>query len=452
MDAPETTEPTDQHLVEVPVVVDSTGQVWALPACRPIPGSGSTGGWGLVEAPALDPESALAAAAAAGDIAAERGPGRHDVALFLHRTVAGETTDEPAAGSITLSPVPAGEDDPLGGWALAEELLGIDLAEGSPRGEHGWDDASATEALIPLGHAIEARLFAAEAAEDAVLLHLRTPHGAGVRVVEVAAAGSPVGSGVVLRLVAHGRDRVHALNRLHHALSTCAAVVADTTTNRTDLIAAVSAELAGSPAQGPVTPAPDPVAILVSAVRASDSQRETQRAAFHARAARGRPEPVDASGVATSLSCCGQQYVLRVYQTGPKTYRIDAGDAVAELAIERINDFEWEVTAAGRLHHVVIASYGTGCLLEIDGVAHQVQRDEGIAVRAQWPALIVSMAVESRSGRGRGRPVGGRRGHEDGVDPARTLRGNHHVPGGPAQRPGRRRSTVGDDPTCHPRR
>ena len=395
MDAPETTEPTDQDLVEVPVVVDSTGQVWALPACRPIPGSGSTGGWGLVEAPALDPESALAAAAAAGDIAAERGPGRHDVALFLHRTVAGETTDEPAAGSITLSPVPAGEDDPLGGWALAEELLGIDLAEGSPRGEHGWDDASATEALIPLGHAIEARLFAAEAAEDAVLLHLRTPHGAGVRVVEVAAEGSPVGSGVVLRLVAHGRDRVHALNRLHHALSTCAAVVADTTTNRTDLIAAVSAELAGSPAQGPVTPAPDPVAILVSAVRASDSQRETQRAAFHARAARGRPEPVDASGVATSLSCCGQQYVLRVYQTGPKTYRIDAGDAVAELAIERINDFEWEVTAAGRLHHVVIASYGTGCLLEIDGVAHQVQRDEGIAVRAQWPALIVSMAVES---------------------------------------------------------
>ncbi len=52
------------------------------------------------------------------------------------------------------------------------------------------------------------------------------------------------------------------------------------------------------------------MAVLVSAVRASDSQRETQRAAFHARAARGRPEPVDASGVSTSLNYDGQQYAL----------------------------------------------------------------------------------------------------------------------------------------------
>ena len=52
------------------------------------------------------------------------------------------------------------------------------------------------------------------------------------------------------------------------------------------------------------------------------------------------------------------------------------------------------MTAAGRKHHVVVASQGTGCVLEVDGVAHHVDRDEGIAVRAQWPALIVSVAVE----------------------------------------------------------
>ena len=63
------------------------------------------------------------------------------------------------------------------------------------------------------------------------------------------------------------------------------------------------------------------------------------------------------------------------------------------MAIDRANDFEWTVTAAGRDRHVVIASHGTGCLLEIDGIAHRVDRDEGIAVRAQWPALIVSVAV-----------------------------------------------------------
>ena len=59
---------------------------------------------------------------------------------------------------------------------------------------------------------------------------------------------------------------------------------------------------------------------------------------------------------------------------------------------------EWDVTAAGRKHHVVVASQGTGCVLEVDGVAHHIDRDEGIAVRAQWPALIVSVAVAANLG------------------------------------------------------
>ena len=203
--------------------------------------------------------------------------------------------------------------------------------------------------------------------------------------------GAAVGSGVVLRIVAHGHDRDTALARLHHALSDCAVVVANCATNRPALLAAVAAEMADAPARP--RPASDPVAILVAAVRASDSQRDTQRAAFHARAARGRPEPVDAAGVSTSLNYDGQQYSLHVFQTGPRTYRVDAGDAVAEVAIARANDFEWTVTAAGRDRHVVVASHGTGCLLELDGIAHRVDRDQGIAVNAQWPALIVSVVV-----------------------------------------------------------
>ncbi len=241
------------------------------------------------------------------------------------------------------------------------------------------------------GHAVEARLFAADAPDGAPVLYLRPPQGPGIRVVERAAVGAAIGSGVALRIVAHGRDRATALTRLRHALEACAVVVAGSACNRTALLAAVAAEIDGTPATS--RPQSDPVAVLVSAVRASDSQRETQRAAFHARAARGRPEPVDASGVSTTLTYDGQQYALRVFQTGPHTYRIDSGDAVAEVAIDRENDFEWTVTAAGRDRHVVIASHGTGCLLEIDGIAHRVDRDEGIAVRAQWPALIVSVAV-----------------------------------------------------------
>ncbi len=367
----------EHDLIEVPVVVDPTGQTWPLPACRPVPGTGDGARWPLVESAALTPTAALAAADTAAAIGSAAGAGRHDVALSL-------------GGA---SNVPTATETPgcLDGWSIAEELLGIDLVAGRLAGDPGWDDAAATEALVPTGHAVEARIFAADAPDDARLDHLRTPFGAGVRVVDAAEIGSTVGSDVVLRVVAHGRDRAHALTRLRQALMSCAAVVAGSATNRCGLLASVAAELSSSgEGQGSE---PDPLAVLVAAVLASDSQRETQRAAFHARASRGRPEPVAASGVTTSLSYLGHRYTLRVFQNGPRTFQIRSGDAVAELAIDRLNGYEWDVTAAGVTHRAVITPGGTGCLIEVDGAAHAVQRDEGIAVRAGWPSLVVSIAT-----------------------------------------------------------
>ncbi len=378
-----------EGMVEVPVLVGSDGQVWALPACAAIPGVDEGT---LLESPALEPGSAEVATATAVSIAEPRGPGRHDVALVK--------SSDPAATATFAAAV---ADDPdgavLGGWALAEELLGIDLRGASDQVPE-WSGALAP---APSGHAIEARVRAADAPEDALLKHIRSPQGPGVRVVTRAQAGDPIGSGVALSVIAHGRDRATALTRLRQALMDCAVVVEGAWTNRSALIAALTAEITGVPT--PEATEPNPVAVLVSAVRASDSERETQRAAFHARAARGRPEPADAAGVATTLSYDGLQYALQVFQTGPGTFRIDAGDAVAELAIARVNDYEWDVTAAGRKHHVVVASQGTGCVLEVDGVAHHIDRDEGIAVRAQWPALIVSVAVEIGQSVAEGDPI-----------------------------------------------
>ncbi|MEZ5186173.1 MAG: carboxyl transferase domain-containing protein [Candidatus Nanopelagicales bacterium] len=353
--------------VEVPVMVGASGLAWALPACRTITGAGLAPG-SLVESPALDAASGDVASRTARATALKLGQGRHNVGL--------EVTVDPTPAA---SPVDAVVGARMDGWALADELLGVDLTR--------LGDAEPPAAS---GHAIEARLFAADASDGAQLLHLRPPQGPGVRVVERAEVGAAVGSGVVLRIVAHGHDRTTALARLHRALTSCAVVVANSATNRPALLAAVAAEIAGAPGR---PPASDPVAVLVAAVRASDSKRDTQRAAFHARAARGRPEPVDAAGVSANLNYDGQRYALQVFHTGPRTYRIDAGDALAEVAIDRVNDFEWTVTAAGRDRQVVITSHATGCLLELDGIAHRVDRDEGTAVRAQWPGLIVSVAV-----------------------------------------------------------
>ncbi len=366
--------------VEVPVLVDDSGNAWALPACRSIHGAGLAPD-SLVESPALDACCVDVAARTARDAALSLGPGRHDVPLTV--------TEDPAPAA---APDDQSVGGPLDGWALAEELLGADLTH-----------VAGAEPPAGSGHAIEARLSAPDALDGAQLLYLRPPQGPGIRVVEQAEMGAAVGSGVVMRIVALGHDRDTALARLRHALSTCAVVVEGGASNRPALIASVAAELGGAPGQA--RPASDPVAILVSAVRASDAERDTQRAAFHARAARGRPEPVEAAGVSTSLDYNGQEYSLQVFQTGPGTYRVDAGDAVAEVEIARSNEFEWTVTAAGRERHVIVATHGTGCVLEIDGIAHRVDRDEGTAVRAQWPALIVSVAVSPGQDVGEGDPL-----------------------------------------------
>ncbi len=135
--------------VEVPVLVDTTGRTWALPSCRSLTGADLAPG-SLVESPALDPTSAEVAAPVA--IAAAQGrPGRHDVALAV--------TVDPA---LSAAPDDSPAVSPLGGWALSEELLAIDLSvvgDGEPPAASG--------------HAIEARLFAAEAPEGAPVVHLR---------------------------------------------------------------------------------------------------------------------------------------------------------------------------------------------------------------------------------------------------------------------------------------
>jgi acetyl-CoA carboxylase carboxyltransferase component/biotin carboxyl carrier protein len=348
-------------LVEIPVLVDSDGEAWALPTCRVVPG---VPGADLIETTQLPPALRDAVVESAIDEARRLTPGAHSLTFSI------------AAGSA-----PRRGGAPLDGWALAEELLGTSL-----------DADSITSALasLPTGHAVEARLRAPVAAEGARLEHLRLPVGPGIRVVDSAEPGDPVGSAPVLRIVATGRSRGTALRRMHDALLGCAAVVEGAATNRPALLAAVNAQLGGTR----TSQAADPLAVLVAAVRASDTQRAIDRASFHARAARGRPEAVASRGVTTTLVHRGQSYEVVVHETGPGTYRIDAGEHTAELAVSRVNDHEWEVTCAGRRHHVVLSSRGTGCALEIDGTAHSVGRDEGIPVRAEWPALIVSVAVE----------------------------------------------------------
>ena len=125
-------------LIEVPVLADAAGHTWLLPPCRLVPGVAGD----LVESADLGPALLDAVADAAREQARRVGPGRHDVAFEL------SVGAQPRLTSASL------DGRALGGWALAEELLGVDLTSGT------GGILPAPEPPPAHGHAVEARVRA----------------------------------------------------------------------------------------------------------------------------------------------------------------------------------------------------------------------------------------------------------------------------------------------------
>ena len=97
----------------------------------------------------------------------------------------------------------------------------------------------------------------------------------------------------------------------------------------------------------------EPVALLAAAVEAYDADHAAVQAAFHVRAARGRPQMPGKPGVRLRLRYRGVGYLLDVYRTSPGTYRVTSGSSVADLAVERLDEYERRVACGGRSHRVL---------------------------------------------------------------------------------------------------
>ena len=263
------------------------------------------------------------------------------------------------------------------------------------------------------GHAVEARLNAEDAdngfapAPGTVRL-LKFPLGPGIRVDTGIAQGDvipPDYDSMVAKIIAWGRDRDEAMARLRTALHETTVVIDGGTTNKSfllelldrDEVISASADTgwldrtdAGT-ATGP-TPVAD-IALIAAAVDAYESEESLERAGFLASARGGRPRATHAIGRTVELSYQGQAYKLTVGQIGPRSYRIDGDSGELVVDVERLSEFESRLAFGDQRFQIVTVAGPTGFLVEVDGISHRISQDEAGLVRASSPAVVVAMPV-----------------------------------------------------------
>ncbi len=426
--------PARVRRIAVDAVADGAGATWVL-------GTRETtvrhGGWSvLVESgccPPSDPVAPLLHAAAERVLEACGYRGVGAVRFEVEVVPAGAGGDVPAFRFVGV------QDQALVEQTPAEEAWGVDLlalhlhvARGDRLPAHG-DAAGARPGAapvpVPTGHAVQVRLRARDVGADpgpggvvtpGRLLFLDVPALAGVRVDGGLRVGDEVTADapVLATLTAWGRTRAEAFARLRRALVGAGAVVEGGTSDRAFLLAVLRRPELDDPAgalddgwldrlvaAGELEPGPDPVAVLVAAAEAYDADCAAVEAAFHARAARGRPEPPEAVGSRVVLGYRGGVHALRVDLVAPGQYRVSGPDGAADLSVERLGAHERRVTVGGRRRRVLVATHGSRVRVEVDAVAHVVTREDGVVVRAGWPAFVVSLLVEAGDRVAAGAPV-----------------------------------------------
>ncbi|MET0603133.1 MAG: biotin carboxylase N-terminal domain-containing protein [Baekduia sp.] len=115
---------------------------------------------------------------------------------------------------------------------VTELVYGVDLVEQQLRVAAGETLALEQKALLPDGHAVEARLYAEDPAAGflpavGTVRAYREPAGPGVRVDSGIRSGSVIGTSydpMLAKVIAHGPDRATALARLDRALASFAIV------------------------------------------------------------------------------------------------------------------------------------------------------------------------------------------------------------------------------------
>jgi len=265
-----------------------------------------------------------------------------------------------------------------------------------------------------VGHAIEVRLNAEDpensfAAAPGSIEYFRIATGPGVRVDRGVAEGEsipPDFDSMIAKVIGFGKTRREALSRLRRALQDTRIVIKGGASNKAFLL-----ELLGRTEvqDGNVdvgwldrlavngdhlSSQYGDVALLYAAINVYDADSALEFAQFYASAARGRPQVRGDIGRTQDLRYRGGVYSLKTHRLGAQQYRVDVDGKQISAHIQRMGQFESSLTVFGRRFHIVSVVQGVSARIEVDGVSHRVDRDDGGIVHAPMPAVVVSIAVK----------------------------------------------------------
>ncbi|TXG92500.1 ATP-grasp domain-containing protein [Rhodococcus rhodnii] len=269
------------------------------------------------------------------------------------------------------------------------------------------------ECPAEFGHAVEARLTAEDAdagfaPAPGTVRMASFPLGSGIRVDTGIAAGDvvpPDYDSMVAKIIAWGRDRDEAIARLRTALRDTTVVIDGGTTTKSFLLDLLdrpevldaSADTGWLDRTG-VGSEPGPgrgadIALIAAAIDLYDTEEAFERRAFFASARGGRPRATHTIGRTIELTYQGQPYSLTVGQVGPHSYHLDGDSGPLDVDVDRLGEYQSRLTLGGARFAVVSVPGPAHHLVEVDGVVHKISRDEAGIVRAPAPAVVVSVPV-----------------------------------------------------------
>ena len=266
-----------------------------------------------------------------------------------------------------------------------------------------------------IGHAIEVRLNAEDpengfAAAPGTIEHFRVATGPGVRVDTGVAEGESIPAefdSMIAKVIGFGKTRQEALSRLRRALQDSTVVIRGGASNKAFLLEMLSRSEVQSgqvdvgwldrlAANGDhLSSQYADVALLYAAIEAYESDLAVEHAQFYASAARGRPQVRADIGRTQQLRYRGQLYSLKTHRVSPHSYRIDVEGMQIPANLQRMGAFESWLTVFNHRFHVVSIIQGVSARVEVDGMSHRVDRDDGGLVHAPMPAVVVSIAVKA---------------------------------------------------------